>query len=175
MNRTQLEHIIRASAAITGADELVIIGSQSILGQYPDAPPELLRSIEADVFTLRSPQDADLIEGSIGEASPFHQTFGYYAHGVGADTAALPRGWQDRLVPLRTASTGSGTGLCLDPHDLAVSKLAAAREKDVEYLRVLFARGLAHPATVRERLALTTLPEPVRRRADQVLAALAPR
>jgi len=45
-------------------------------------PNFLLRSCEADVFTFRNPKDADLIDGSIGEGSPFHETFGYYAQGV---------------------------------------------------------------------------------------------
>jgi hypothetical protein len=77
MQRHQLEHIIRAAAGITGAPEWIIVGSQAVLGQFPDAPAELLVSIEADVFTLRDPSDSDLIDGSIGEGSPFHQTFGY--------------------------------------------------------------------------------------------------
>ena len=67
MRRPQLEHIVRAAAAITGAPEIVVIGSQAVLGQFPGAPDELLVSIEADVITLRDPGDADLIEGSIGE------------------------------------------------------------------------------------------------------------
>lgn len=61
MQRPQLEHIIRAAAGITGAGEIVVIGSQSVLGQFPDSPAELLVSLEADVFTLRDPADADLI------------------------------------------------------------------------------------------------------------------
>ncbi len=77
MNREQLEHVLRAASAITGADRLVVIGSQAILGQYPAAPDELTSSIELDVFTFRSPDDAELIDGTIGEMSPFHQTFGY--------------------------------------------------------------------------------------------------
>ena len=73
----QLEHIIRAAAGITGADRFVIIGSQAILGQFPNPPPELLVSMEADIFSFRGASDGDLIDGSIGEGSPFHQTFGY--------------------------------------------------------------------------------------------------
>ncbi|HEY1660857.1 MAG TPA: hypothetical protein VGI03_00415 [Verrucomicrobiae bacterium] len=94
MQRLQLEHIIRAAAGITGAVDIVVIGSQAVLGQFPDSPADLTVSIEADVFTFRSPADADLIEGSIGEGSPFHQTFGYYAHGVAEETAILPSGWK---------------------------------------------------------------------------------
>ncbi len=77
MNRQQLEHVLRAAAAITGADRLVIIGSQALLGQFPQAPPELLASIEVDLFSRSRDEDADLIDGSIGEESPFHRTFGY--------------------------------------------------------------------------------------------------
>lgn len=77
MDRPQLEHILRAAWAITGADRFVIIGSQALLGSNPKPPAELVVSMEADLFSLRSPQDAELIDGSIGELSPFHRTFGY--------------------------------------------------------------------------------------------------
>ncbi len=157
MKRPQLEHILRAAAAITGADRFVIIGSQSILGQFPDPPIELLVSIEADLFSLRDRHDADLIDGSIGEASPFHQTFGYYAHGVGEETAVLPTGWKDRLIPFNTAATGGATGLCLEVHDLAISKLVAGREKDLGYIRVLLQHRIADPNVLRQRLGQTSL------------------
>jgi hypothetical protein len=157
MRRSQLEHILRAAAAITGAEEFVVIGSQALLGQFPDPPKELTISIEADVFTFRSPTDAELIDGSIGEASPFHRTFGYYAHGVGEETARLPQGWKDRLVRLRSPSTGGATGLCLESHDLAVSKLVAGRPKDLAYLDALVRHRITDVRTIRERLGHTRL------------------
>jgi hypothetical protein len=70
MNRTELEHIIRASCAITGEREIVIIGSRSILGQFPNAPRELLASMEADVFPRRRPVLAINIDGAWLSASP---------------------------------------------------------------------------------------------------------
>lgn len=158
MHRQQLEHIIRAATAITGVTELVIIGSQAVLGQFPEAPDELLLSIEADVFSRRDPADSDLIDGSIGEGSPFHQTFGYYAHGVSVETAVLPVGWRERLVPVRNQNTGGGTGLCLEIHDLAVSKLAAGREKDFDFITGLLRHDLVQASVIRERLAKTELP-----------------
>ena len=157
MHRQQLEHIIRAAAGITGASEFVIIGSQAVLGQFPEAPDELLVSIEADVFSLRDPADSDLIDGSIGEGSPFHQTFGYYAHGVSQETAVLPTGWRERLVPVRNQNTGGGTGLCLEIHDLAVSKLVVGREKDVDFIGGLLRHRLVQVPIVHERLAKTAL------------------
>ncbi len=169
MTRTQLEHILRASAAITGADEFVVIGSQAILGQHPAAPAELLVSHEADVYSKRSPADSDLIEGSIGEGSPFHKTFGYCAHGVGAETAILPAGWEARAIRLKTPATGGATGICPEANDLAVSKLVAGREKDAAYVASLLRHRLAELATLRSRLADTPLPDADRNR---VLARL---
>ena len=98
MTRPQLEHIIRAAAGTAGVRDLVVIGSQAILGSYPDAPAELTRSIEADVFPREAPDRSVVIDGAIGELSLFHETFGYYAHGVDETTAVLPNGWRDRLV-----------------------------------------------------------------------------
>lgn len=155
MNRAQLEHIIRAAAANTNTTDIIVIGSQAILGPYPDAPVELLTSIEADVFPKDRAGDSILIDGTIGERSLFHETFGYYAHGVDETTAILPGGWRDRLVPIRNENTHGATGWCLEVHDLAVSKLAAGREKDLEFVAGLFRHGLARPETVRARLVQT--------------------
>jgi hypothetical protein len=92
--------VIRAAGAITGAPKIIVSGSQSILAQFPDAGGPLTRSREADVFTFRSEDDAMLIDGTIGEQTTFHQTFGYYAHGVAEETATLPEGWRERLIPI---------------------------------------------------------------------------
>ena len=173
MNRDQLEHLLRASAAITGADQFVIIGSQAILGQHPNPPPELVESMEADLFSLRSQEDSDLIDGSIGERSPFHQTFGYYAHGVGPETAVLPEGWRNRLVPILSNRTGGATGLCIEVHDLAVSKLVAGREKDLAFVAALLRHGMIAPATVAERLGRTPLDAQRLQIASERLARLA--
>lgn len=158
MNRAALEHILRAAAAIADEREIVVVGSQAVLGQFPEAPAELLVSIEADVFPRGAPEKSILIDGAIGELSAFHQTFGYYAHGVDESTATLPAGWQERLVALRNENTGGATGWCLEIHDLAASKLAAGREKDSEFLRVLVRERMVNLATLRERCDRLPLP-----------------
>jgi len=163
MTRSQLEHILRAAAAITGTDEFVIIGSQAILGSVAQPPPELVVSIEADLFTRHSAQDADLIDGSIGEAPPFHRAFGYYAHGVGVETAILPDGWEERLVPFQSANTGGAKGLCLDIHDLTVAKLAAGRPKDLDFVAALFRHRLATVEQTLSRLDCAPLDDQQRR------------
>ena len=50
MKRRELEHLIRAAAAVTDQYEIVVIGSQSVLGAVPDAPEVLLQSREADCY-----------------------------------------------------------------------------------------------------------------------------
>ena len=160
MNRAGLEHILRASAAGSNEREIVVIGSQAVLGQFPDAPEALLTSIEADVFPRHAPDKSLLIDGAIGELSAFHQSFGYYAHGVDETTATLPSGWMDRLVPIHNDNTAGATGWCLDVHDLAISKLVAGREKDLAFLRVLLRERMAAVPVLRERLsALTVSPD----------------
>jgi hypothetical protein len=158
----ELEHLIRAAADITNDDELVVIGSQAILGQFPDAPAELLVSNEADLYPRRFPDRADVIDGTIGELSPFHDTFGYYAQGVGPTTATLPRGWEERLVPIRNENTRGATGLCLEVHDLVVSKLVPWREKDERFVEAAARHGLVDAKTLRERVAATDLHTDVR-------------
>ncbi|CAN5797147.1 hypothetical protein BH20VER1_BH20VER1_00560 [soil metagenome] len=155
MNRQQLEHIIRAAAANADTRDVVIIGSQAILGTYPDAPEELLVSLEADVFPKECPERSILIDGAIGERSVFHETFGYYAHGVDETTAILPEGWRERLVRVENENTRGAIGWCLEPHDLAVSKLAAGRPKDLEFVAALLRHRLVGADSIRERLAQT--------------------
>jgi hypothetical protein len=156
MTRDALEHLLRAAAAITNERDFVVIGSQAVLGQFPRAPEALLISIEADLYPRDAIDKSDLVDGAIGELSQFHETFGYYAHGVDDTTATLPAGWQQRLVPLRSDNTGGATGWCLEVHDLASSKLVAGRERDREYLRVLVRERMIEPATLEQRVR--TLP-----------------
>lgn len=152
MTRDQLEHLLRAAADIADDEEIVVIGSQAILGQFPDAPESMRVSNEADLFPRNHPERADLIEGSIGELSPFHEAFGYYAQGVTEKTAHLPQGWQDRLVVIQNENTRGARGLCLEVHDLLVSKIVAGREKDFAFLREAAEHGLADRETLLRRL-----------------------
>jgi hypothetical protein len=158
MNRAELEHIIRAASGITGQPELVIVGSQAVLAQFPQAPAALLASMEADVYPRHRPDLSIQIDGAIGERSLFHETFGYYAHGVDETTATLPPGWRDRLVPIRNANTGGATGWCLEVHDLAASKLAAGRQKDLDFVRLLLRESMVVPDTLASRIEALPLP-----------------
>jgi hypothetical protein len=153
MTREQLEHLLRAAAVIADDDEIVVIGSQAILGQYPDAPDAMRVSTEADLYPLHHPERADLIEGSIGELSPFHETFGYYAQGVAEETALLPQGWKDRLIVIQNENTRGAKGLCLEVHDLLIAKAIAGRDKDLDFLAEAAKHHLADAEILLRRLA----------------------
>lgn len=145
MLRSQLEHVLRAAGTVVDEDILVVIGSQAILASNPNPPPELTVSAEADVYPRDAPEKADLITGSLGEFSMFHETFGYHVDGVSPTTAVLPPGWEERLVILHNENTRGVTGLCLAPVDIAISKLVAGRPKDLAYVRALFKHALVDP------------------------------
>ncbi len=118
--------------------------------------------MEADLYPANKPDLAELVDGSIGEGSHFHEQFGYYAQGVGPETAILPTGWERRLVPIENANTGGVEGLCLEFHDLAIEKCVAGRTKDLAFLRELARLRLIKRASLLTRLAETSLDPPVR-------------
>ncbi|MGO8927092.1 MAG: DUF6036 family nucleotidyltransferase [Limisphaerales bacterium] len=172
MNRAELEHVIRAASGITGDRDIVVVGSQAVLAQFPQAPADLLVSMEADVFPRKHPELSIQIDGAIGERSLFHETFGYYAHGVDETTATLPTGWTERLVPIRNENTGGATGWCLEVHDLAVSKLVAGREKDLDFVSVLLRERMVSAETLAARLAALTISQDRLKLADERLRRL---
>lgn len=159
MRRDGFDHVIRAAGAVLGEDRVIVIGSQALLASVDDVPPAAVRSIEVDVLPFDGDvAKADLLDGSIGEASMFQEAFGVYAQGVGSDTAVLPAGWRDRLVPYRRDATGGVTALCLDPLDLLVSKLVAGRSKDHEFAEEVLRAGIVDLDDLLERFEGLDLP-----------------
>lgn len=163
MKKQQLDHVLRAAGRITGAKQFVIIGSQSLHGKYPDLPDDIVRSAEADLIASKVPDRTEWLN-AIGVHSPFHETFGYYADPVDEKTATLPKGWKSRLVNLPPGDTEGVKGLCLDPHDLAISKYVARREKDRAFNRDLARRGIVTHQRLLALVDMTSVGEEVRER-----------
>ena len=147
MKKQQLDHVLRAAGRITGEKQFLIIGSQSLHGKCPDLPDEIVRSAEVDLIARKNVNRTEWLN-AIGQDSQFHETFGYYADPVDETTATLPKGWKGRLVNLPPGDTDGVQGLCLDPHDLAIAKYVARREKDLIFTRELARREIV----VRKRL-----------------------
>ena len=161
MTRLELEHLIRASGAITRRQYGVALLAHGMT--------MLLASMEADLYPKNKPQLADLVDGSIGEGSHFHAEFGYYAQGVGPETATLPKGWQDRLIGIKNENTNGVLGLCLEVHDLAISKYVAGRPKDRLFAIELIRQKMVQHQTLLERLCTTEMPDARRIRIRSVI------
>jgi len=158
LTREELAHVLRAAATIAGDSEILVIGSQSILGSYSneELPEEAWMSIEADIAFLDDPgtRKADLVDGAIGELSSFHEMYSFYAQGVEVSTAILPDGWRERLIPFRRQAAEPARAFCLDPHDLVVAKLAAMREKDRRFAEALIKASLIDVQTLVQRVTM---------------------
>src|SRR5947208_16586948 len=63
VNRQAFEHVVKAAADIVN-DELVVVGSQAVLGQFPEASDELLQSMEVHVFPRTDPARAIEIDSA---------------------------------------------------------------------------------------------------------------
>src|SRR5258708_15775382 len=132
MKKQELDHVLRAAGEISGERQFLIIGSQSMHGKCPDLPDEILMSAEVDLIAKAHPEKTKSLN-FIGVFSRFHETHGYYADPVDESTATLPKGWKGRLVNLPPGDTAGLCGVCLHPHDLAIAKYVAQREKDVAF------------------------------------------
>lgn len=172
MTREDLEHVIRAAADAVGEDEFIVVGSQAVLGSFPDAPSSLLRSQDADLYPANDPGKAAQVDGALGEGSMFHDTNGYYAHGVGPETAKAPAGWDDRLVVVLVVNPVTDQHVrarCLEIHDLVLSKCVAGRQQDLEFAETAIEAGLADPGTLRERLPALPVGQSQRARIEKAL------
>ncbi len=156
MKKLQVDHVLRAAGEITGENEFVIIGSQALHGACPDLADQMIRSAAVDLIAATNVDRTEWLN-VIGQDSPFHEAFGYYADPVDDRTAVLPRGWEQRLVTLAPGDTGGVTGRCLEPNDLAISKYVAGRQKDRLFTRELAQRGITSRARLLELLVLTPI------------------
>jgi hypothetical protein len=169
MKKQQVDHILRAAGRITGEKQFVIIGSQSLHGKFPDIADDIVRSVEVDLIAKRNLDRTEWLN-AIGQDSPFHESFGYYADPVDETSATLPSGWKGRLINLAPGDTGGVRGLCLDPHDLAIAKYVAGREKDMVFNRELVVRGIVAKERLIDSLEKTAIEDQVR---DRVRACIA--
>ena len=166
-----LERTVRAIATEFKTDKIFIIGSQSILLAWPDAPPVMRSSPEIDAFPgnariweiqekkkhpEESPEASEHIDALFGSGSQFHQTHGFYIDGVDENTATLPTGWQTRAV-VRQIDVGgrSVTAVAPCPEDLIVSKLARLDDKDKSFIEAYHSERTLDPSVIEERIRLS--------------------
>src|SRR6185437_2909451 len=170
MKKQQVDHVLRAAGSITGERQFIIIGSQSLHGKHPDVADQILTSFEVDLIASKHVERTEWLN-VIGVDSQFHETFGYYADAVDVGTATLHKGWKGRLVNLPPGDTDGVRGLCLDPHDLAIAKYAAFRDKDLVFTRELARRGITSQKRLLELLEQTDVTGELRERIRARIAA----
>ena len=177
IDSAQIAHVLRAAAGITGRKSFVLIGTGAVIAQRKTLALELMRTREIDIYAADSEDDidqmSDLIDGSIGEGSPFDETFGYYAHGVSERTACLPDDWASRAIRIDVPGVEGVSCTCPDVDDIALSKLCAWRDKDIVWLVAGLTTGLLDLDTMRNRaghISNRNAPEPAEmaRRLDRL-------
>jgi hypothetical protein len=161
-----LERAIRSISTHFNEDVVVVVGSQAALVGYPWTPDAMRNTEEIDIYIARvkqweavhpeEPEFHDEVEGLFGPGTEFFKSFGFYIDGVGIETAVLPKSWEERAV-FREVKNGSATVTAVAPsiEDLIVSKLAAFREKDKEYIKACHAAFPIDVDLIRRRIRET--------------------
>jgi hypothetical protein len=158
LRRENIDHILRAAAAVTNKSSFVLIGTGAVIATARHIPAFLMMTPEIDLYVEGDDSEmfSDLIDATIGQGSIFHRTFHYYGDGVSARTAVMPRDWRSRAVTYTTADQ-TVQALCPSADDIAVAKMCAWREKDVAWLDKAFTSRIALVEQV-ERLLRHGLP-----------------
>ena len=149
MKRRELELAIRAAGRVARESEFLLLGSQAVHASCRRPPAEVLLSQECDLYPRNKPEAATLLHMELGRGSPFAERHGFYVDVVSPDIATLPPGWRRRL---RLLAVGKIRVFGLDLPDLVVSKLAAGRLKDLEFVGALLRLGLCAEQDIRQRL-----------------------
>jgi hypothetical protein len=157
MKSHQLDHVLRAAGDATGQKRFVLVGSTAVVAWRVMAPPEMTISREADLFAWDvSPEEAvriaDDLDSLLGQQSQFDATHGYYVDGVEPSTATLPSDWRERSMTYSSPATGGVEALVPHPEDIALSKLCAGREKDIDWVAAGIRAGLINPKQLMARI-----------------------
>ncbi|RTL52325.1 MAG: hypothetical protein EKK40_07985 [Bradyrhizobiaceae bacterium] len=176
-----LVETVRAIARLFKTDKVFIIGSQSILLSWPDAPVALRTSGEIDAYPENAkiwevmqkkldpddePEASEEINALFGEGSEFHREHGFYIDGVDENTARLPSDWNTRAI-YKTVEVDGRQVLAVAPcpEDVIVSKLARLSEKDKLFVEVYHAARPLSPDLIIERIRATNLEPALQERA----------
>ena len=154
MDIDQFYHICRAATGVVNVDYVFVFGSNAILPWIEDRGMTMLDimddnrllSFELDVDVSNEGENEDLnimVDGAIGELSPFHKTFKFWGH------ANSPKGLfqAPESYKKRLRIEDMGDFKVIVPHytDLVFSKIVAGREKDM-----IFAQRVSDVLKIRD-------------------------
>jgi len=117
----------------------------------------MMMSREADLFAFdvsdqEAERIADELDGDLGQQSQFDETHGYYVDGVEPKTVVLPEDWRDRSKRCSSPATGDVVAIVPHPDDIALAKLCAGREKDIDWVAAAQSVGIVSLASMAERV-----------------------
>lgn len=165
MNLSALQHLIRSAQALAEDQQVIVLGSSSLLASFPDMGKKdgpLTTTFDADLYP--DPFDelvAMMWHEALGENCSYYVRHGYHADIMrNSIVDTFPSGWRERLVPVPDMQKAHA----LDPHDLCAIKILVGRPKDLDLVKFLSYAGLVHADKVRERMALIEVPVELRPR-----------
>ncbi len=171
MDREKIAVVLAEAKRITHHTDFVIMGSLSILGSVAVPPPRMATSIDVDCYPLHDPGRADEISREIGQGSDFEKNHGFYADALRPSIAALPEGWESRLVQLEFP--GGIRAHFLEPNDAAVAKLARCEARDKRWVREGLLAGILDENIIETRMRTAPfLDQAEQDRADSVFTNL---
>jgi hypothetical protein len=117
LRKQDIDHILRAAAAITNQSSFVLIGTGAVIATARHIPAFLMMTSEIDLYVEGDDSEifSDLIDATIGQGSIFHRTFRYYGDGVGTqgNCAAGCEGSSRRCQSSRSEEAAPGRSVRL--------------------------------------------------------------
>jgi hypothetical protein len=138
-----LDRAVRTLSSYFHTNAVVIVGSQSVLVGWPDAPVLMRTSGEIDAYPANArlwerdnpgSEASEEIAAMFGQDSPFAMQYGFYIDGVDDQTAKLPPGWQKRAVFREVQGKAAVHAIAPSTEDMIVAKLYRLVEKDRAYI-----------------------------------------
>jgi hypothetical protein len=155
MQREQFHELLTRAADACARRELILFDSQSVHALTTSPPMEVVVSVECDIWLGDEPEAASRLSAELGKNPLFAKTVGVYADPLPPDLPMVPASWEQ---PLGTYRVGDVTARCLEIHDLVVTKLAAGRLKDYEFMAAVLLTKLARKDEVVRRVQSFTDP-----------------
>jgi hypothetical protein len=161
MRKQGIDHILRAAADVTKQKKFVLVGSAAVIARRQHIPLNMMYTPEIDIYAPEADDIelvSEMIDGSIGQGSQFHNEHGYYGDGVSPGTAKMPIDWQERAIEYTGPGCPGVVALVPEENDVALAKLAAWREKDRDWLNEGVRTGVFSLERMASRLGL--MPQP---------------
>lgn len=148
--REQIGILLARAKDLTSHRKFVIVGSLSILGSTPTPPPDMMHSIDVDMYLRDDPGRTEEINRVLGEGSEFAEEHGYYADPVSPNLPVLPEQWESRLIPILFAD--GVIGYFLEPNDAAIAKYARCESRDRRWIRAGLGARIISADLVEQRM-----------------------